>query len=111
MKSWLFLAVAILAEVMATSSLKLSDGFSRLGPSVLVVLGYGISFFCLSMTLKTIPVGMVYAIWSGLGIVLVTSIAWVLFDQKLDLPALVGMGLIILGVLVMNLFSQAARHA
>src|SRR5574344_1904211 len=98
MKNWLFLFVAIFAEVIATSSLKASAGFSRLGPSLLAVAGYGVAFYCLSLTLRTIPVGVAYAIWSGVGIVLVTLIAWLIFGQKLDLPAVAGMALIIAGV-------------
>jgi len=110
MKNWLFLFVAIFAEVIATSSLKASAGFSRLGPSLLAVAGYGVAFYCLSLTLRTIPVGVAYAIWSGVGIVLVTLIAWLIFGQKLDLPAVAGMALIIAGVAVLNLFSKSAVH-
>lgn len=110
MKNWLFLFVAIFAEVIATSSLKASAGFSRLGPSLLAVAGYGVAFYCLSLTLRTIPVGIAYAIWSGVGIVLVTLIAWLIHGQKLDLPAMLGMALIIAGVLVLNLFSRSAVH-
>lgn len=110
MKNWLFLFVAIFAEVIATSSLKASAGFSRLGPSLLAVAGYGVAFYCLSLTLRTIPVGIAYAIWSGVGIVLVTLIAWLIFGQKLDLPAVAGMALIIAGVVVLNLFSKSAVH-
>jgi len=110
MKNWLFLFVAIFAEVIATSSLKASAGFSRLGPSLLAVAGYGVAFYCLSLTLRTIPVGVAYAIWSGVGIVLVTLIAWLIFGQKLDLPAVAGMALIIAGVVVLNLFSKSTVH-
>ena len=109
MKNWLFLGAAIMAEVAATSALKASEGFTRLWPSVVVVLGYGIAFYCLSLTLRTIPVGVAYAIWSGLGVVLVALLSWWLFGQKLDLAALLGMGLIVAGVLVMNLFSSSTR--
>ena len=110
MKSWIFLAIAIVSEVIGTSALKASDGFSRLWPSVLVVLGYAVAFYCLSLTLRTIPVGVAYAVWSGLGVVLITLVAWLFLDQKLDLPALLGMGLIVAGVLVMNLFSRSLTH-
>ncbi|NPU95340.1 MAG: EamA family transporter [Gammaproteobacteria bacterium] len=110
MKSWIFLAIAIVSEVIGTSALKASDGFSRLWPSVLVVLGYAVAFYCLSLTLRTIPVGVAYAVWSGLGVVLITLVAWLFLDQKLDLPALVGMALIVAGVLVMNLFSRSVAH-
>ncbi|WP_194722138.1 DMT family transporter [Noviherbaspirillum malthae] len=108
--NWIFLSVAIIAEVIATTALKASDGFSRLGPSVLVVAGYGIAFYCLSLTLRTIPVGIVYAVWSGVGIVLITLIAWLLYGQKLDAPALFGIGLIIAGVIVLNVFSRSVTH-
>ncbi len=107
---WLILFIAIVAEVIATSALKASEGFSRLGPSVLVVLGYATAFYCLSLTLKSIPVGMAYAIWSGAGIVLVSVIAWVFFKQRLDAPALIGMGLIVAGVIVIQLFSKSTAH-
>ena len=104
----MYLAVAILAEVIATSALKASEGFSRLVPSLVVVVGYGIAFFCLSLTLRTIPVGIVYAIWSGVGIVLIALAGYFVFGQVLDAPALIGMGLIVAGVLVINLFSRSA---
>ena len=107
---WLYLALAIGAEVIATSALKSAAGFTRLLPSIVVVLGYGAAFYFLSLTLKTIPVGMAYAIWSGAGIVLVSLIAWLVFKQSLDLPAIVGMGLIVAGVLVIQLFSQTQAH-
>ena len=108
--SWLHLAVAIVAEVVATSMLKASDGFSRLWPSLVVVVGYGVAFYFLSLTLRTIPVGIAYAVWSGAGIVLVSLIAWLGFGQKLDAPALLGIALIVAGVLVLNLFSRAVAH-
>lgn len=107
MNKWLLLSIAILTEVIATSSLKASDGFTRLLPSVIVVIGFGLSFYCLSLTLKVIPVGIVYAIWSGVGIVLISVAGWVFFGQKLDWPAIAGISLIILGVVVMNLFSRS----
>jgi small multidrug resistance pump len=110
MKPWMLLAIAILAEVVGTSALKASEGFSRPWPSVVVVLGYAVAFYCLSLVLRSIPVGVAYAIWSGLGIVLITLVAWVVYGQTIDLPALLGMGLIIAGVLVLNLFSKAAAH-
>src|SRR5690606_29971387 len=110
MKHWLFLGTAIISEVIATSALKASDGFSRLWPSLIVVAGYAVSFYFLSLTLKTLPVGVAYAIWSGLGIVLISLIGIVLFGQKLDMPAIIGMGLIIAGVVVMNVFSKTVAH-
>jgi small multidrug resistance pump len=107
---WAYLFIAIAGEVAATSALRASDGFTRLGPSGLVVAGYAIAFYFLSLTLNTIPVGIAYAVWSGAGIVLTSIIAWRLFGQSLDLPALVGMGLILAGVAVINLLSGAAGH-
>jgi small multidrug resistance pump len=108
--NWFYLAIAIVAEVIATTSLKASDGFTRPLPSTLVVLGYGIAFYMLSLTLRTIPMGVVYAIWSGAGIVLITLAGFFLYRQRLDLPALVGIGLIVAGVLVMQLFSKTTGH-
>ena len=110
MKSWIFLSVAILTEVVATPALKASDGFSKLAPSIVVVVGYVLSFYFLSLALKSIPVGVAYATWAGLGIVLITLIAWVMYGQKLDLGALVGMTFILVGVVVMNLFSNVTPH-
>lgn len=108
MQGYSLLAVAIFCEVIATSCLKLSDGFTRLVPSAITVVFYGISFFALSLTLKFIPVGVAYAIWSALGIVLISLVGYVAFGQKLDLAALVGMVLIIAGVLVISLISKTA---
>ena len=107
MPPWLALALAIGTEVVATSALKASEGFTRLVPSAVVVVAYGISFWCLSLALKTIPVGVAYAIWSGAGIVLIALIAWALFGQTLDTAALLGIGLILAGVVVIQLFSKA----
>ena len=109
MMSWTYLLVAIVAEVIATSALKASDGFSRLWPSAITVVGYCIAFYCLSLTLRHMPVGVAYAVWSGLGVVLITAVSWIMFGQKLDAAALLGMGLIVAGVLVMNLFSSSTR--
>ena len=108
--AYLWLAGAILSEVVGTSALKASDGFTRLLPSLLTVLAFACAFYCLSITLRTIPVGVAYAIWSGIGIVLISLIALVLFGQRLDAPALIGMALIVAGVVVINLFSKAAAH-
>ena len=110
MKSWILLSVAILTEVVATSALKASDGFTKIAPSIIVVVGYVLSFYFLSLALKGIPVGIAYATWAGLGIVLITLIAWVMYGQKLDLGALVGMGFILIGVVIMNLFSNVTPH-
>ncbi|MCG5236039.1 multidrug efflux SMR transporter [Xanthobacter autotrophicus] len=107
---YLYLIIAIVAEVIATSALKATESFTRPGPSVLVIVGYAVAFFCLSLTLKTMPVGIAYAIWSGVGIVLVTAIAWLWYGQRLDLPALIGLGLIIAGVMVINLLSKSVAH-
>lgn len=107
---YLFLAIAIAAEVTATSFLKASDGFSRLTPTLIMVAGYAVSFFFLSLTLRTLPTGVAYAIWSGAGVVLIAAIAWLLQGQRLDLPAMIGMGLIVTGVVVLNLFSKTAAH-
>jgi small multidrug resistance pump len=110
MNGYVWLGLAIVAEVIATTALKASDSFTRLVPSLVTAVGYGFAFWCLSHSMKTVPVGIGYAIWSGVGIVLITAIAWVLFKQKLDAPALVGMGLILLGVLVINVFSKSSGH-
>ena len=101
---WIYLAIAIVCEVVATSALKASDGFTRLTPSVIVVLGYVVSFYCLSLTLRTIPVGIVYAIWSGVGIVLISTVGWLLFGQTLSWAAMLGMAFITLGVVILNVF-------
>lgn len=97
-------------EVVATTSLKLSEGFTKLVPSVVVVIGYAIAFYCLSLTLKSIPLGIAYAVWSGLGIVTVSILGWLLFGQKLDFWAILGMLLIVSGVVVLNLLSKTAAH-
>lgn len=110
MNHWGYLFVAIVCEIIATSALKASEGFSRLWPSLLAVAGYLMAFYFLSQTLRTIPVGIAYAIWSGVGILLITLIGWIFFEQKLDAPALIGIGLIVCGVLVMNVFSRSAGH-
>ena len=110
MKNWLFLALAILGEVVATSTLKSSEGFTKLMPSLVVVFGYGVAFYFLSLVLKSIPVGVAYAVWAGLGIVLVTAIAWVFHGQKIDFWGFIGMGLIVSGVVVLNLLSKVSAH-
>lgn len=105
---WWALAVAIVSEVIATSALKAADGFTRLVPSVVVVVGYGTAFYFLSLALKSVPVGIAYAIWSGVGIVLLSLIGWVLYGQRLDAPALTGMALIVAGVVILQLSSRSA---
>ncbi|RFO95428.1 QacE family quaternary ammonium compound efflux SMR transporter [Rhodoferax lacus] len=108
--NWVYLSVAIVLEVVATSALKASDGFTRLLPSVVVVVGYAAAFYTLSITLRTMPVGVVYAVWSGVGVVLITLVGWLLFNQKLDAPAFLGIALISAGVIVLNFFSQSVTH-
>ena len=108
--SYIYLAIAIIAEVIATSSLKASEEFTRLVPSTIVVVGYGVAFYFLTLVLRTIPVGITYAIWSGVGIILVALVAMVLYKQVPDLPAIIGMGLIIAGVVIINLFSKTTGH-
>lgn len=108
--TWIILSVAIAFEVIATSALKETHGFTRLIPSLIAIIGYGLAFYFLSLTLKVLPVGVMYAIWSGAGIVLVAIIGWLLFRQALDIPALIGIALILAGVLIINLFSQTVSH-
>ena len=103
------LAIAILAEVIGTSALKASNGFTVLLPSLVVAAGYAVSFYFLSLALRVIPVGIAYATWSGIGIVLISIIAWIVYRQALDLAAMVGIGLIIAGVVVIQLFSSTVR--
>jgi small multidrug resistance pump len=104
--TYLYLAIAIIAEVTATSALKASEEFSKLVPSFIVVIGYAIAFYFMTLVLRVMPVGVTYAIWSGLGIVLVTIVGFLLYDQTPDIPAILGMGLIISGVVVMHIFSK-----
>lgn len=108
--TWLFLVLAIVAEVVATSALKASEGFTRPLPSLLVVAFYGVAFFLLAQTLRVLPIGVAYAIWSGLGIVLISLVGWLWYGQALDAAALAGMGLIVAGVVVVNLFSGSVAH-
>jgi small multidrug resistance pump len=108
--SYLYLAIAIVAEVIGTSALKAAEGFTRLLPSLVVVVGYGAAFYFLSLALKVIPVGIAYAIWSGVGVALITLIGWVVFKQRLDAPALAGLALIVAGVVVIQFFSGAAAR-
>jgi len=110
MNRWLPLLIAIIAEVIATSALKASEGFTKLWPSIVVVLGYGVAFYALSLALREIPMGVAYAIWSGLGLILITLTGWLLYGQRIDVPAFIGMVLIVAGVVVMNVFSKAVAH-
>jgi len=105
-----YLAIAIVAEVVATNALKASDEFTRLVPSLIVIVGYGAAFYFLSLVLQSIPVGIAYAIWAGMGIVLVAIVSAILFKQVPDLPAIIGMALIVSGVIVINVFSNMASH-
>jgi small multidrug resistance pump len=107
---YLYLAIAIVSEVIGTNALKASDGFTKLIPSTIVIVGYGAAFYFLSLVLKSIPVGIAYAIWAGLGIVLVALAAAVIFKQIPDTPAIIGMVLIVSGVIVINVFSKTAIH-
>ena len=108
--AYALLGAAILAEVIGTSALKASEGFTRPLPSVLTAVAYVAAFYALSLTLKTVPLGVAYGVWSGVGIVLVSAVGWVLYDQRLDTAALLGMGLILAGVLVIHLFSRSTGH-
>jgi multidrug transporter EmrE-like cation transporter len=110
MTKWLFLSVAILAEVVATSALRSSEGFSKLVPSVVVLLGYGATFYFLSLALRSIPVGISYAVWAGMGIVLIAIVGWGLHGQKFDAWGVVGMSLILSGVVVLNVLSKSGGH-
>ncbi|EIL98369.1 multidrug efflux SMR transporter [Rhodanobacter sp. 115] len=110
MNAWLSLTIAIIAEVIGTSALKASEGFSRPWPSVLVVVGYAAAFYFLSLTLRRIPIGIAYAVWAGAGTVLITVIGAVVFRQKIDLAGGIGIGLIVAGVLVLNLLSKSSAH-
>ncbi|MEQ8967063.1 MAG: SMR family transporter [Azospirillaceae bacterium] len=107
---YLLLGAAIVAEVVATSALARSESFTRLLPSLITIAGYAAAFWLLSFPLRVMPTGVVYAIWSGAGIVLITAVAWLVFGQRLDLPAVIGLGLIVAGVAVINLFSRTVPH-
>ncbi len=110
MPAYLALLIAIAFETIATSALNASQQFTRLVPSTLVVLGYGASFWFMALALKTMPVGIVYALWSGLGIVFIAIIGYVVFGQRLDLPAMLGLALILAGILIIHLFSATTTH-
>jgi small multidrug resistance pump len=110
MKNFLFLAIAIVFEIIATSALKKSEEFTKLIPSIITIVGYFGAFYFLSFAIRTIPIGIAYAIWSGVGIVLITIIGAVFFKQIPDLPAIIGLALILIGVIVINVFSQTTAH-
>lgn len=107
---WVYLAIAICGEIIGTTALKASNGFTHLNASLIAVIGYGFAFYFLAVVLKTVPVGVAYAIWSGAGVALVTLIGLFAFGQKLDAAAMVGIGLIVSGVIVLNVFSDTAIH-
>jgi small multidrug resistance pump len=110
MNHWLAITIAIIFEVMATTALKASNEFTRLLPSVLVVVGYLTAFYFMTLSMRVLPVGIMYAIWSGVGIVLISILGWVFYRQTLDVPAIIGMGFIIAGVVVINVFSKSIAH-
>ena len=108
--NWLYLGIAIVAEVIGTTALKATDGFSRIVPSLIVAIAYGASFFFLSLTLKTIPVGIAYAVWSGVGIVLIVLAGWLLYGQAIDAAGMVGIAFIGAGVVILNTLSKTSVH-
>jgi small multidrug resistance pump len=110
MNHWLAITIAIIFEVMATTALKASNEFTRLLPSVLVVVGYATAFYFMTISMRVMPVGIMYAIWSGVGIILISVLGWVFYRQALDVPAVIGIGLIIAGVMVINVFSKTIAH-
>ncbi|UCE79281.1 MAG: multidrug efflux SMR transporter [Nitrospiraceae bacterium] len=110
MMAYLYLAIAIIAEVTATSALKASEEFTKLVPSSIVVVGYGVAFYFLTLVLRTIPIGITYAVWSGLGIILVVIVGAMLYKQIPDIPAITGIGLIVSGVVVIYVFSKTVSH-
>ena len=108
MNNWVYLGLAIFSEVIATASLKSTEGFTRLVPSIVVLVGYSAAFYFLSLTLDTIPIGVAYAVWSGVGVATITLVSFVVYDQKIDAAGLLGIGLIVAGVVVLRLFSEAS---
>lgn len=107
---WVYLGLAIVSEVIASSALRASDGFTRVWPTLALLVGYGVSFYFLSLTLQTIPMGIAYAVWSGVGILLICLVGWLMFGQQLDLPAIVGLTFIVSGVVILNVFSKSVVH-
>jgi small multidrug resistance pump len=108
--NWLYLLIAITAEVIATSTLKATEGFTRIIPSIMVVMSYGVAFYFLSLTLRTIPIGIAYALWSGIGIILIALMGWLIYKQTLDIAGIIGIGFILVGVVILNLFSKSIPH-
>ena len=111
MNNWVYLGLAIFSEVLATASLKSTEGFTRLVPSIVVLVGYAAAFYFLSLTLDTIPIGVAYAVWSGVGVATITLVSFVVYGQKIDTAGLIGIGLIVAGVIVLRLFSEASVNA
>ncbi len=111
MRTWLLLGLAIASEVTATASLRASEGFTKLVPSIVVLAGYSAAFYFLSLTLEDIPIGVAYAVWSGVGVAAITLISVFYMDQKIDLAGVVGISLIVIGVIVLRLFSESAVEA
>jgi small multidrug resistance pump len=111
MNTWFYLGIAILSEVMATASLKSTEGFTKIGPSLLVLIGYSAAFYFLSLTLEDIPIGVAYAVWSGVGVATITIVSVVFMEQKIDLAGVLGIGLIVVGVIVLRLFSGSSVEA
>jgi small multidrug resistance pump len=110
MNHWLALAIAIVAEVIATSTMKATNEFTRFWPSVVVILGYGTGFYFMTISMRVLPIGIMYALWSGVGILVVSIMGWVIYRQALDIPAIIGMSFIIAGVVVINVFSKSIGH-
>jgi small multidrug resistance pump len=108
--AYLYLAIAIISEVVGTAALKASEEFTKLWPSLIVLVGYASAFYFLTLTLRTIPVGIAYAVWAGVGIVLICVVSWILYKQTLDMPAIIGVGLIAAGVVLINGFSGSINH-
>ena len=108
---YLYLALAIITEVLGTGALKASDGFSKPLPSIFVILGYGLAFFFFGLVLRSMPIGIAYAIWSGMGIVLLTIVGLLFFEQKIDIPGIIGITLIIAGVVILNVYSRSVNTA
>jgi small multidrug resistance pump len=108
--AYLYLAIAIVSEVIGTAALKGSQEFTKLWPSLIVIVGYASAFYFLTLTLRTIPVGIAYAVWAGVGIVLICVVSWILYKQTLDVPAVIGIGLIAAGVVLINGFSGSINH-
>ncbi len=108
--AYIYLAIAIIAEVAATSALKASAEFTRLVPSLIVIVGYGVAFYFMTLVLRTIPLGITYAVWAGLGIVLVTIVGAILYREIPDMPAVIGIGLIVAGVVIINVYSKTISH-